>query len=329
RIYVIRIGMILLALFFLTVLLFNERASEHIFILGALIGIGYGCYWMSFKLLTFEITELETRDVFNGCLGGLESITGIVGLSLSCYLISRFTGLTGYSVIFAISFFLFLIAIVLSFFISQRNIRGQFNLKYVIDEKKENPDWSLLLQTHFFEGLRDGVFLFVISIWIFMIIDSELRYGVINTVVSLLALISYLVVLRIIRASRRPTFILIGSTLIYVAVIFILLPELFAGQLMVYAVILGIAEPIFYVAYASFTYDVIGKSSEAGPYRVEYIVLRELYVSVGRIVSVLIFLAGIFVFPNEYVITILILIFGCSYIWMYFVIKKTQVTNKL
>src|SRR5699024_11714244 len=85
-------------------------------------------------------------------------------------------------------------------------------------------------QTHFLEGLRDGVFLFVISIWIFMIIDSELRYGVINTVVSLLAFISYFVVLRIIRSSRRPFFILVGSILMYVAVIFILLPELFTDR---------------------------------------------------------------------------------------------------
>ena len=329
RIYVIRIGMMLLALFFLAVLLFNDQASEHIFILGTLIGIGYGCYWMSFKLLTFENTEPETRELFNGCLGGLESITGIIGPSLAGFLISRLTGLTGYSVIFAISFCLFLIAIAISFFISQRNTKGQFNIRYVIDEKKRNNNWSLLLQTHFLEGLRDGVFLFVISIWIFMIIDSELRYGVINTVVSLLAFISYFVVLRIIRSSRRPLFILIGSILMYVAVIFILLPELFTGQLMVYAIILGIAEPIFYVAYASFTYDVIGKASEAGLYRMEYIVLRELYVSVGRIVSVLCFLGGIFFFQNEQVITILILIFGCSYIGMYFVIKKTEVMNKV
>ena len=66
RVIVLRIGVIFLALFYLSVLFFGERAGENLVILGALLGMGYGFYWLAFNVLTFEITEPETRDFFNG-----------------------------------------------------------------------------------------------------------------------------------------------------------------------------------------------------------------------------------------------------------------------
>ena len=72
RVIVLRIGVIFLALFYISVLLFGEHASRYLIVLGGLLGIGYGFYWLAFNVLTFEITEPETRDFFNGFLGTFE-----------------------------------------------------------------------------------------------------------------------------------------------------------------------------------------------------------------------------------------------------------------
>jgi len=56
RVIVFRIGIILLALFYLSVLGFGTSASKYLLLLGALLGMGYGFYWLAFNVLTFEIT---------------------------------------------------------------------------------------------------------------------------------------------------------------------------------------------------------------------------------------------------------------------------------
>ncbi len=69
RILVLRLGVSCLAVFLVTVLLVGSRAHQYLLFLGALLGVGYGFYWLAFNVLTFEITEPETRRLFNGFSG--------------------------------------------------------------------------------------------------------------------------------------------------------------------------------------------------------------------------------------------------------------------
>ena len=51
-------------------------------------------------MLTFEITEPETRDFFNGFLGILSSIGGMIGPIAAGFIITRLEKFTGYSIVF-------------------------------------------------------------------------------------------------------------------------------------------------------------------------------------------------------------------------------------
>ena len=53
--------------FVFSCILFNcavggENAGSRLVLLGSVLGIGYGFYWLAFNVLTFEITEPDTRD---------------------------------------------------------------------------------------------------------------------------------------------------------------------------------------------------------------------------------------------------------------------------
>src|SRR5699024_9417620 len=104
RIIVLRLGVIFLSLFFLCVLLIGENSASYHFILGSVLWVGYGFYWLAFNVLTFEITEPETRDFFNGFLGILQSLGGMIGPVSSGFLIAKLPVNIGYTVIFATSF---------------------------------------------------------------------------------------------------------------------------------------------------------------------------------------------------------------------------------
>lgn len=160
RVFILRFGVIFLAAFYLSVLLAGETAASRLVLIGAVLGVGYGFYWLAFNVLTFEITEPETRDFFNGFLGILSSSAGMIGPIVAGYVISRLENNTGYTIIFSLSLGLFALAVVMSFFLKRRESKGRFMLKKVFDERHTNLNWRRITNAHFFQGLREGIFVF-------------------------------------------------------------------------------------------------------------------------------------------------------------------------
>src|SRR5699024_4258679 len=90
----------------------------------------------------------------------------------------------GYMTIFSLSFILFILAVVLSFFIKRRDTDGRYRLRPAIKEITHNRDWKFILLANFSQGIRDGVFVFVISIWIFITTRSEFSLGIFSLVLN-------------------------------------------------------------------------------------------------------------------------------------------------
>lgn len=320
RIIVLRVGVIFLSLFFLSVLLIADSAAKYNFLLGSLLGVGFGFYWLAYDVLTFEITEPETRDFFNGFLGILESFGGMVGPLAAGIIISKMTDNIGYTVIFALSFGMFILAVVLSFFLKRRLAEGKFYFGHILSERRRNKNWKNILYAQTFQGLREGIFLFVITIWVFVSTKSEFSLGVFNLTLSALSFIFYFIATKYITPSRRKKAILIGGIILFGAVFIILFSKYYV-LLLLYAILVGMAYPIIHVPYASLAYDVIGKANHAKELRVEYIVVKELFVNIGRVASIVVFLLGIFMFPSSLIVPILVAVFGAGHIFIYLFTK--------
>ncbi|MGP4107259.1 MFS transporter [Virgibacillus sp. L01] len=320
RIIVLRLGVIFLSLFFLSVLIIAEKAATFNFLLGGLLGIGFGFYWLAFNVLTFEITEPESRDFFNGFLGVLQSFSGMIGPLLAGTIIANMEANIGYTTIFTISFCLFIGAVGCSFILKRRQAEGAFHFKRVLAERRHNNNWRRILYAHVFQGLREGIFLFVIAIWVFITTQSEFALGMFNLFLSGLSFIFYFIVTKWIKQSMRKKAILTGGLILYFS-IYIILFSISYTQLIIYAVIIGIAYPIINVPYVSMTYDVIGKAWKAKEFRVEYIVVRELFVNVGRVTAIVTFILAITLFEAETVIPILLAAFGLGHLLIYVFVK--------
>ncbi|MEK3890727.1 MFS transporter [Bacillus sp. FSL K6-3431] len=324
RVIVLRFGVIFLALFFIAVLLFGERSSEHLIILGGLLGIGYGFYWLAFNVLTFEITEPETRDFFNGFMGALTSVGGIIGPISAGFIITRFTSNIGYTFIFAISLFLFVAAVITSFFINRRPASGQYMFVKIFTERKKNTNWRLVTNAHLLQGLREGTFVFVISVFIFVVTQNEFALGTYGLINAGMAFIMYTLATRLIKKEKRKKIMVIGGLLLYLAISLVVF-NITYPKLLVYGVLIGIAYPLMLVPYTSITYDVIGKSWRAAEMRIEYIVVRELFLNMGRIISVLAFIFAITFFKASSSIPIFLLVVGIGHTIAAFMLTKVQV----
>ncbi|MCM3566602.1 MFS transporter [Neobacillus mesonae] len=323
RVIVLRIGVIFLALFYLSVLMTGTRAADFLLLLGGLLGVGYGFYWLAYNVLTFEITEPETRDFFNGFLGILSSFGGMIGPIAAGIIITRFEQFTGYTFVFGISLALFALAVFLSFSLKPRPAHGRYCFTRIFEERKQNENWRLVTNAHFFQGLREGTFLFVISVFVYISTGSEMALGTYGLLNSGISFIAYFLASRLIKKNLRKKAILIGGVLLYAAVILIVW-EVTYLKLMIYAGIIAIAYPLLLVPYISTTYDVIGQGWKAAEMRIEYIVVREIFINIGRIVSILAFLAAITLFNEEKSIPILLLVLGAGHTLIYFFMKRVS-----
>ncbi|MGN1385904.1 MAG: MFS transporter [Bacillus sp. (in: firmicutes)] len=323
RVIVLRFGIIFLTVFYLVVLLVRESAVEHLFLLGAILGIGYGFYWLAFNVLTFEITEPENRDFFNGFLGIMSSVGGMIGPFLAGYIITHMTGYKGYTVIFSVSMIFFALAVVLSFFIKRRPAHGRFHFRRIIKERKLNDHWRRITWAHVCQGWREGTFFFVVSVFIFLSTGSELSLGSYGLINSGVGFVAYFIASRFIKKKDRNRFILIGGCGLFASV-FLLIFNVSFMNLMIYGASIAIFYPLLLIPYVSLTYDVIGRGWKAAEMRVEYIVVRELYLNAGRILSVLVFLSAISLFDIKSVMPYIIVLLGSGHLLIYFLVKDIQ-----
>jgi YQGE family putative transporter len=191
-------------------------------------------------------------------------------------------------------------------------------------ERKQNENWRLVTNAHFFQGLREGTFLFVISVFVYISTGSELALGTYGLLNSGISFIAYYFASRLIKKRARKKAILIGGILLYLAILLIVWDVNFV-KLLIYAATIAIAYPLLLVPYISTTYDVIGTGWKAAEMRIEYIVVREIFLNVGRIVSILLFLAAITWFNEKNSIPILLLILGAGHTCIYWFIKRVQI----
>jgi MFS transporter, YQGE family, putative transporter len=324
RVKVLRVGVSFLALFYLMVLITGKNASTYLLLLGSLLGIGYGFYWLAYNVLTFEITEPETRDFFNGFLGILSSTGGMIGPIAAGFIITRFEKFTGYTIVFGISLALFALAVFLSFSLKPRPANGKYCFKRILDERKKNENWRLITNANFFQGLREGTFLFIISVFVYISTGSELALGTFGLINSGISFIAYYAASRLIKKNKRKKAILVGGIILYLAVLLIVW-DINYVKLLIYAAMIAVAYPLLLVPYMSTTYDIIGSAWKAAEMRIEYIVVREIFINLGRIVSILSFLAAVTWFDAEKSIPILLLFIGAGHSLIYLFVRKVQI----
>lgn len=310
RVIAIRVGVATLSIFYLSVLILGMHSVDYVSWIGALLGLGAGFFWLAFNVMYFEITERENRDIFNGVNGLIGSIAGITAPFISGLVITKVNHFLGYRIIFGISLGIFLAAVVVSFLFKRRMAKGKFELVKVLALiKSPKNHWFWVTLAMIAQGMREGVFGFLIGLLVYVITQNELTLGSFFTVTSLVSLISFYFVGRFMKPTRRNHFIFWGSLMMGVVV----LPFVF--QVSSWTLFfLGIGAALFYPLFmsplTSTVFDVIGETEQTAQKRVEYVVSRELAISLGKLISIGFFIYWIGISPDLNQIRWFILMIG-------------------
>ncbi|MFB9750870.1 MFS transporter [Paenibacillus hodogayensis] len=287
----LRLGVAVAALFYMLVLLLQQQAVYYVWLLGIVQGISSGLFWLSFNVVYFEVTSADNRDRFNGWSGLLGSGAGMIAPWISGWLITRMPDTSGYRLIFAISLGIFVGGVIVSFFLRKRKVSGRYEWThgYRMLLKAGSP-WRPVFLALMAQGVREGVFGFLIGLMVYIATQSELRIGTFSFVSSAVALVSFYAAGKWLKPAYRSWGMLVGVA----AMIVVIVPFFWSVSyptLLLFGIGTALFIPLFIVPMTSSVFDLIGRDRESAEHRVEYVVLRELGLNVGRMVGTIVFIA--------------------------------------
>ncbi|MBU5355669.1 MFS transporter [Paenibacillus barcinonensis] len=306
----LRLGTACTGIFYLLVLWTGEQAVDWIWPLGLLLGCALGLFWIAFNVVYFEVTDRENRDLFNGWVGLLGSMAGIIGPWFSGLIISRMSDNTGYRFIFTVSLVIYIVAVICSFFLKKRKVSGTYRWSEPIRQLCiPNSPWRPLAMGLFAQGVREGVFAFLIALLVYLATTQEYKLGQFSLITSAVALVSYWIAGKWFKPHYRYKGMFAGGLLLLV-VLFPLLWKVTYGTLLFMGIGSAVAMPLYMLPMISAGFDMMGTSGENVEKRVELVVLRELCLMCGRLFGLTIFMITVVNSPSQQVLIWLIIALG-------------------
>lgn len=294
RMVTYRIGIMMIALFYLMVILAQEQVAHYYIWFAIFNGIASGFYWTGYLVIQYDVSTDANRIRFLAVNMVMFNSAGLAGPALAGFIIQRNEGLQGYMIIFTLAFIMFVIAALVSFRIPIiKSHHKTYYLKFMGTVMKRNQRWLKGLYSFFILGLFQGIMLFLPNIMLFRAVGREDWVGYLGVFFSSLTVATGYVISRKAQKENVRKYIYYSTT----GVVFgsaLLLIEVEFWSVAIFMIMFSICNPLAVNTLTSYYYRLIGTLPLKGQLRVESVVMRELFVNVGRVVSIalLLILAG-------------------------------------
>ena len=187
RANLIRIGIILNFIYFLTIILLRENVVNYIYFVGLLYGLEEGFYYSVYNNIESDGITNEERAKFIGSYTAVQSILSIVFPLIFGNLIYAAGFIKSLVVVLVIVTF----QVILSFMIKDKNIpkSSKTNLKQYVNTVKNNKEIKQVNKMRFFTGLTysEGAFSYIITIYIIKVFSNSVSLGIFTSIFSLIS----------------------------------------------------------------------------------------------------------------------------------------------
>lgn len=285
------LGAVLYSVFYSLLLAWGNAAASHLAFLGILAGIAAGFSWINLHTLAFDLVPPEQRDYYYGINGALQTAATLLGPLVAGYVIYRFGNPLGYRLVFGFAVIVFLAEAAVSLGLASKGGGQRMNWN-VVFSRRIVPGWTRTMWAHFVVGNRDGVLMVLAPILIYSMGGNAMAFGQLNSLFSLLMAGAYFLAGRLIRRDNRGRFFILGAWGSFLAPVALSLLGGMPGLLLFN--VLNSIFPVFWnVPYSSQYFDIVQSAPHSADHRVEFILVREMCLNTGRVVSgVALLLAG-------------------------------------
>ena len=308
RLHMYRLGLVLHAVFYATLLSLEKRSGDYPVALGALLGVTWGVYWAGANTFNYDVTTPGRREYYIGLVMAVSGAVSLLAPLLSGFIIrSASIPQHGYRMVFAIVLGLYVLSLALSFLIPRDNVRRPFRIARALFPRKDQRDWQLMMLASASMSGSFNIFPFVLGLLMYMRTGNELSVGGYASLQALAGVIVAFIVARVVTPRTRRPYMFWGL-IVLVAAGCLMAFEVTATVLIVFGLLRSISGPLFGIPYGGLRYDVIAKCAQDPSQRIEYIAAWEVPLAIGRVIMMFVMM-GIYYFLNGNEVALRIVLF--------------------
>lgn len=312
RVHLLRIGIFLDLVYFLSIIFLREKVIDYIYVVGILYGLEEGFYYSVFNMFESNGVSNSERAKFTGNYTVAKSILSIVFPLIFGSLIATTSFIKSILVVLIIV----VIRIILSFIFKDQNLptTQRTNIKEYINVIKEDRNIKQIYKINFLNGLTysEGAFHSIITIYIIKVFSDSFSLGVFTSIFSLISCLIGFLFARYIKKKNYPNIIRISMSITILSLIIMLI-----NCNMITIILFN-----FFQTISKGLVDLINDNSKANisnltsirkEYKVEYYLGVEFMLFLGRMISqslfiIMAFVDAIYIIPIFIIFIILLMI---------------------
>lgn len=306
RINLMRIGIILDFIYFLTIIILKDKVVDYIYLVGLLNGLEQGFYYSVYNMLESDGIDNNERAKFTGMYTATQSILSIVFPLIFGGLIYA----TGFIKSLLIVLIIVILRIILSFIFKDKNIpkSSRVDFKKYKNIVKQNENIKQVYKVNFFSGLTysEGAFNYIVTIYIIKVFSNSISLGIFTSIFSLISCVLGVLFAKFIKQKHY-------SNVIKISMFF----TITSLCIMIYNCnMITIILFNFFQTFSKGLMDLINVNSKSNisnmdilkkEYKVEYFLGTETALFIGRVISNSLFI--IMAFTNSNVMIYIFVLF--------------------
>ncbi|CAG7616672.1 hypothetical protein PAECIP111802_00314 [Paenibacillus allorhizosphaerae] len=291
RMVAYRIGIVGFVFFYLLVILSGAAVAKYYVLFAVINALASSFYWTAYLTLMYEVSNEQNRMRYLSLNMIAFTLAGLAGPALAGLIISRMDGLKGYMIVFAFAFVMFLLTTIGSLRIKtlQSHHRAYYlHLMFLPFRKNRNWRWSLI--AYYIYAMLQGLMMFLPNLLLYQATPREDLVGYLGVLFSGLAVLTGYGFGKWGKLRFSKRYLALAATG-YIVGASLLLWKLDIVTIVIYMVLYSSFNVIQGNILTNHYYRIIGELPLKGALRIESIVMRELFVNVGRITAILVLLA--------------------------------------
>lgn len=304
RANLMRIGIVLDFVYFLTIILLKDKVVDYIYLVGLLYGLEEGFYYSVYNILESDGITNEERAKFAGTYTATESILSIVFPLIFGSLIYA----TGFLKSLIIVFIIVIIRIILSFIYKDNNIpkSNRTNMKNYFGLTKKDKKFKQMYIVEFLNGLvySEAAFSYIVTIYIIKVFSDSFSLGVFTSIFSIITFIIGMLFAKFIKREHYARTIKI-SMVFTILSLFLMIFNCNAVTIVLFNLFQTISKKLKNLITGNNQANLSNDSKIQKEYKTEYWLANETSLVIGRIISSSIFILIAYTDP-----TVMIIIFA-------------------
>lgn len=312
RINLLRIGIILDFIYFLTIIILRDKIVDYIYLVGMLYGLEEGFYYSVYNMIESDGVTNDERPKFTGSYTATSSILSIIFPLIFGSLIYA----TGFLKSLIIVLIIVALRIVLSFMFKDKNIptSNKSNVHRYFKLTENNKKLKYLYKSTFYDGLTssEAAFSYIVTIYVIKVFSNSFSLGVFTSIFNIITCILGILYIKCLKKKYYPVAIKISTVL---TVLTLILMVFYCNPITIitFNLFQTIFKNLLQLIHGNNEADLANLDIIKKEYKVEFYLLNETYLFFGRVVSALIFMLMAFTDSALIVLTFVIFIVLFAY----------------